>query len=89
MSRLKPWTVALLVLILIDSLITSHIGSESNPLILWTMKTFGLTLDQAMIFRIIYCLPLVVLINHMDFGKITIICYVILYIILTGFQAFV
>jgi hypothetical protein len=89
MLVLRPWTVALLVLILLDSIITSHIGMETNPLIIWTMKTFDLTLNQAMVARILYCLPLVVLINHMDFGKITVLCYIAIYVILVGLQGLI
>lgn len=79
--ELKPWTVGLLILIIVDSIVTSYIGTETNPLILWTMETFNLTLNQAMVARIFYCLPLVAIINYADFGKLTVICYIGLYLI--------
>lgn len=89
MFVLRPWTIALLFIILLDSIITSYIGMEANPLIIWTMKTFDLTLNQAMVARILYCLPLVALINHMDFGKITVLCYIAIYVILVGLQGMI
>ena len=82
--KLKPWTIALLLLIVLDSIVTTYIGTESNMLIMWTMKTFDLTLKQAMIARIFYCLPLVIALNYTDFSKITVFLYIGLYIVLSG-----
>ena len=82
--KLKPWTIGLLILIIMDSIVTSYIGGEYNGLILWTMKTFNLTLNQAMIARIFYCLPLVMLLNYTAFSKLTVVLYIGMYVILTG-----
>ncbi len=84
--NLKPWTIVLLVLIMIDSVVTSYMGTETNALILWTMKTFGLTLNQAMIVRIFYCIPFLVVLNWKDWSKATVFCYIGLYAVLTGLQ---
>jgi hypothetical protein len=88
LPKIRPWTIALLMLIIIDSILTSGlvtlgVAAETNPLILWVMKTFGLTINEAMIARIIAILPSVAIVNKYDFGKKAVICYVVLYLIIS------
>jgi hypothetical protein len=84
--RLKPWTIALLILIIVDALVTIHIGTETNPLITGTMKLLGLSLFQAMIIKIFYSLPFVYILNRTDWSKFTFFAYLGLYGVLVGFQ---
>jgi hypothetical protein len=76
----------LLILILIDAIATTYIGTETNPLILWTMDTFGLTLKQAMYAKIIYSLPFLWILNLTDWSRFTFFAYIGLYMVLVGFQ---
>jgi hypothetical protein len=89
--KIKPWTIALGVLFILDSIHTIIIGSEANTIILWTMSTFGLTLDQAMGVRLLYLLPLLLFLNTQDqkFSIFTFFAYIGVYILLTGGQFFV
>jgi hypothetical protein len=87
--NIKPWTIALLALILVDSAYTSylsHMGyaKEGNPLILGIMKTFGWSLDTAMVARIFFCLPFLYVLNKWNWSKFTLIAYVGIYVLLTG-----
>jgi hypothetical protein len=58
------WSYVLLVIIIADSLLTYYIGGERNPVILFTMDKLGLSLGWAMIIRVFYCLPLVLIIDR-------------------------
>ena len=63
-QQLKPWTVFLLLLVLFDSLYTSYMvnigyGKEYNPMILYIMETFNLSIDTAMVIRLLFYLPLI------------------------------
>jgi hypothetical protein len=82
--KIKPWTIALAVLIIIDSIYTVIIRFEANPFILWTMDKFTLTLNQAMVARVIYCLPLLYILNKTNWSKFTFFAYIGLYIVLSG-----
>lgn len=84
--KIKPWTWMLLCLILVDSIFTVYIGRESNPLILWTMNKFNISLSVAMIARIFYCFPLLYILNKMDFSRLTFVLYSGIYILCTGVQ---
>jgi len=64
--RIRKWTIALFLLIILDSVFTIFIGEESNSFILWCMNYFGWTLNKAMLMRILYCLPLLFLVNIKD-----------------------
>jgi hypothetical protein len=45
------YSVALGALILLDSIVTYRIGNEANPILLWIMKAFDLTLGGMMFWR--------------------------------------
>ena len=81
-----PWTIALAILIIIDSIHTIFVGSESNPLILWVMSNFDLTLNTAMLMRIVYCLPLLYILNKTDWSRFTFFAYAGIYLVLSGAQ---
>jgi len=83
---IKPWTLALLFLIIVDSIYTIYIGSEGNHLILWTMNKFNISLEYAMGIRVLYCMPLLYILNKTDFSKLTFILYICVYLILAGVQ---
>jgi len=84
--KIKPWTIALGILFVIDSVHTMIIGTEANKLILWSMNIFNLSLNQAMIARLFYLLPLLLFLNTQDkkFSIFTFFAYIGLYIILVG-----
>ncbi|MCK4777620.1 MAG: hypothetical protein KAS39_04525 [Actinomycetia bacterium] len=79
--KFKPWTIALIILVAADSALTVHIGAERNPVILWAMDTFDLSLKAAMLARLIYLFPLIVFINYKDLCKLTFLAYLSIYII--------
>ena len=80
----------LLILIIVDSIYTSHIvklgAEEANQLILWAMNTFNWTLDTAMVMRIFFCMPFLYILNRWDWSRFTLFCYLGIYILLTGMQ---
>ena len=76
----------LLILILIDCVATTYIGTESNPLILWTMDFFGLTLKQAMYAKMLYSLPFLLILNATDWSRFTFFAYIGLYFVMVGIQ---
>jgi hypothetical protein len=86
LKKVKPWTVALLSLIIADSVFTSFlvnngIATESNPLINWFMVTFSLDIDAAMVFRIICLLPCLAFVNTTNYSKHVTISYIGIYFI--------
>ena len=60
------WSYVLLLVIIVDSIVTYYTGGERNPLILFAMERFGLTIGPAMAVRVIYCLPLVIAIDRFE-----------------------
>lgn len=76
----------LLLLILIDCIVTVRIGEETNPLILWTMDVFELTLRQAMYAKMIYSLPFLLILNATDWSRFTFFAYIGIYFVAVGFQ---
>ncbi len=60
------WSYILLVIVIADSLVTYYIGGERNPLILFVMEKFDLTLGAAMVVRVIYCLPLIIAVDRFE-----------------------
>lgn len=76
----NKWTILLLLIVIIDSISTVYIfGMESNPLILWVMKSFDLSLKSAMIWRIVYYLPLLFILDKTKYSKHVFISYLIIY----------
>lgn len=85
--KLKPWTYALIVLAIVDSIFTVMVGSEHSFILLWVMTTFDFTLNQAMVMRIFYLVPLLYFLDKQtDFGKITFFLYIAIYFGLAGAQ---
>jgi hypothetical protein len=90
--KLKPWTIALMVLIVADSvftafLVNNNLAVESNPLINWFMDTFSCSIDIAMILRAVFLLPLLVIINNLtNYSKHITIAYLGIYFVLVGIQ---
>lgn len=71
----------LLFLVIADSLFTLHIGKEANPLLLFIMKSFDLSLLQMMIARTLI-LSLLIYFVHLfasKWIKYVIIAYIALY----------
>lgn len=60
------WSYALLVIVIADSLVTYYIGGERNPLVLFVMERFNLSIGAAMVVRVIYCLPLVIVLDKFE-----------------------
>jgi len=86
MNRIRPWTLALFMLIVLDSIFTMFIGTEYNSSILWFMSTFSVSLNATMLIRIFYILPFLYFLNLYDKCKIAFISYVSVYILFTGVQ---
>ena len=92
--KIYPWTVGLLLLAMLDSIVTSfsyHAGltyqdvPENNLLIVRVMEWLNLSLDQAMFVRIIYLLPLVLFLNHRPvLNKIVFVLYIVIYAAFVG-----
>lgn len=75
------WSIALFALMIIDSIFTVFIGEEGHPLILWAMSTFDLNLIEVMVYRLIYLIPFVFIIDRCDFSKIMFFIYIGVYIL--------
>lgn len=86
MKNLQPWTIALIVLIVLDSIVTTIIGTEDNWMIIWVMTNTQISLSQAMFFKVIFCLPLVLWLDRTDYTKLTAIAYIGIYLVLTAVQ---
>jgi hypothetical protein len=84
--KARWWTIGLAIVILLDSIVTVKMGSEANPLILWVMKTFDISLSVAMVLRLVWCAPLLYIIDRWEFSKITMLCYLGVYLALVGLQ---
>lgn len=82
------FALLLALIIVADSYVTMKIGTELNPLILWCMKKFDLTLAQAMFWRAIWCLPLIYIIYKYGKAKLTVGLYLAVYAIFIGVQFF-
>jgi len=80
---IKPWTWALLGLIILDSIFTIWWGYEGNPLIVYTMNKFDISLIWAMVIRVFYCIIPLYIINKYDWSRFTFIFYIILYLSFT------
>jgi hypothetical protein len=50
------------------------------------MDTFNLNLKGAMIFRIFYCIPFLLILNMTDWARFTFISYIGIYLVLVGIQ---
>ena len=86
-TKLKPWTIALIILLIVDSIYTVFIGHEASFIILWVMNQFDATLNQAMVARLFYCLPFLYFLDKQtDFSKFTFFIYIGLYFALSGAQ---
>jgi hypothetical protein len=84
--KLKPWTIALMLIIILDAIVTVVIGIEENWMILKVMNFFTLTLAQAMILKVLLCAPVVWWLDRTPYTKLTVFGYIFIYLILTGAQ---
>lgn len=74
------WTLTLLILAIIDSITTVYIfGVENNPSILWVMDTFDINLKMAMIIRILYYIPFLVILDRTNWSRFTFFAYIGIY----------
>lgn len=83
---MKPWTLILLFLIIIDSIFTIYIGIEGSPFVLGIMNKFDISLNTFMLLRIIYCLPFLYILNRFNRSKFVTISYMSTYMIFTIIQ---
>lgn len=83
---MKKWTLALLLLIIADSIFTIFIGRENNPLTVWAMNFFNMSLPLVMVVRVLYCLPLLWILNRTEFSRLTFLLYIGIYTIFSGVQ---
>jgi len=84
--KLKPWTIALLILITLDAIVTTIIGQEENWMIVWVMTKININLSQAMFLKVVLCLPVVLWLDKHEYTRITVFGYIAIYFILVGFQ---
>ena len=65
----SKWSYLLLAIVILDSILTYYVFEfEGNPLILFVMNKWNLTLGAAMIIRCFYVLPLIFFLDRY-FGK--------------------
>lgn len=83
---MKNWTIALLLLIILDSITTIYIGKEFNFVILYIMNVFNMTLKEVMTIRVFYLLPFVYMVHKFGYSKITFILYMVVYFFGVGVQ---
>ena len=86
--KIKFWTIILFALIVVDSIFTVYIGFDRNPYILWQMETFDWSLKQAMVARIFYLIPFLLVLNWKDWGRFTFFAYIGIYAI-SAFMSFI
>ena len=84
--KLKPWTIALMVIIILDAIVTVVIGIEENWMLVKAMIFLHINLAQAMFFKVLLCLPVVWWLDRTPYTRITVFGYVAIYLILTGAQ---
>jgi len=84
--KLKPWTIALLVVIILDAFITIMVGEEANWMIVWLMKKTDMPLTEFMILKVVLSLPVVIWLDRTEYTKMTVFGYVVIYFILVGCQ---
>jgi len=84
--KLKPWTIALIVLVFLDAVVTTLIGEETNWLILWVMETININLSQAMFLKVVLSFPVIIWLNRTEYSKFIVLAYIAIYFILVGLQ---
>ncbi len=84
----KKIAIILATIIILDSIVSAYMGTEVNPLIFWSMNKFDLTLNQAMFWRIAWCLPLVYLVYKYRKALLVLNLYLTIYVSLAGIQFF-
>lgn len=83
--RSYGWTLALSAVIVADSVFTVFVGGEASPIVLWAMRVFGLDLTMAMVWRLVYCLPLVCIVGWAGRSRQVLAMYLSIYVISAGF----
>ena len=74
------YSLVLGALILIDSAVTVKIGREANPLLLWVMNLFDLSLKSMMFWRTIFIWAAIYFLYRVGFNnKYLVIMYTALY----------
>ena len=76
---MKPWSIVLIVLFIIDSIYTAYLGTELNALYIWIMNTFNISLNMMMIYRVFYVLPLIWVIDRYYKPEYILTAYVFIY----------
>lgn len=74
-----------MAIIVADSVFTVFIGREANPVIVWAMDLLRLDLKSAMIWRVVYCIPFLWVINWSGRSKQVLVLYVAIYAVSAGF----
>lgn len=73
------WTSVLGIMVVADSLVTMHIGYESNVIVLWFMELFDWSLFDTMILRILVLLPCIYVVGRSGYARFTVIIYALIY----------
>jgi len=82
----KLWTILLGLLLVIDCVVTLFIGVETNTLILWVMDKYNFKLIQAMVLKLLYSIPFLLILYYWGGAKFTFFLYIGIYFILVGKQ---
>lgn len=75
------WTIALFLVIVVDSIVTVIIGAEASPIILHVMSTLDIDLATMMVLRVWLVLPAILVIDRWYSSKAVLILYIIVYIL--------
>lgn len=83
----KMFAWLLFFIILTDSIVTAHIQEETNPIVLWQMGIFNLTLNQYLFWKVVLSgVAIWFLSGQHSYIKLTTYAYIGMYTLLVGFQ---
>jgi hypothetical protein len=84
----KTFSIILLTIIVADSVVTSIVGEEVNPIVLWLMKTFDLSLNGFLIWKVIISGALIYWLSkqYYSYVKFATYSYIGIYTFFVGIQ---
>jgi hypothetical protein len=74
------WTLILSLIVIADSFLTIYIGVEMNPIILWVMDIFNLSLEKVMYLRLLYIAPFIYIVHRWNYIRCATLAYISVYI---------
>lgn len=84
----KSFSWILFTIILLDSIVTSYIQEEANPIVLWQMKIFNLSLNEYLCWKVILSGIVIYLLSKQFYSyiKLTTYSYIGIYSVFVGIQ---